>query len=269
MIILPGYIIHEKIDENNKLKVYRGHTVPDRKPVIIRTLKTAAVHPAHIPKLMHEYESTRGLNIPEMVKPLQLVRTGPYLALILEDTGAVSLRVYLRQHHPDLPAFFSLAFQLVETLGKLRQKGVIHRDLRPEHILIHPETGKIEIIDCSTAPFFFEESENTPIYKFPEQMGQVKRMVDFQGDFYRLGMVFYEIIKVTDSAQGTLRDFLTEREGEVAELIAAGLSNKEIAERLKMTINTVKTHIKNIYGKLGINNRVQVAAKVKEMRRTG
>jgi len=60
-------------------------------------------------------------------------------------------------------------------------------------------------------------------------------------------------------------DSLTEREKEVLGLIAAGLSNKEIAERLEMTVNTVKTHIKNIYSKLQVNRRVQVVESAKKL----
>ena len=60
-------------------------------------------------------------------------------------------------------------------------------------------------------------------------------------------------------------DPLTEREMEVLRLIDEGMSNHEIAENLNITINTVKGHIKNIYQKLGVNRRVQVIAKAKEL----
>ncbi|HZW02508.1 MAG TPA: LuxR C-terminal-related transcriptional regulator, partial [Anaerolineaceae bacterium] len=53
------------------------------------------------------------------------------------------------------------------------------------------------------------------------------------------------------------RDALTERESEVLVLIAAGLSNDEIAERLVVTVNTVRTHIKSINRKFGVRSRTQ------------
>ncbi|MFN2107875.1 MAG: LuxR C-terminal-related transcriptional regulator, partial [Candidatus Promineifilaceae bacterium] len=52
-----------------------------------------------------------------------------------------------------------------------------------------------------------------------------------------------------------LIDSLTERELEILLLIAAGLKNKEIAEQLVISLNTVLYHIKNIYSKLGVNKR--------------
>ncbi|NIN98434.1 MAG: hypothetical protein GTN93_25250, partial [Anaerolineae bacterium] len=48
---------------------------------------------------------------------------------------------------------------------------------------------------------------------------------------------------------------LSERELDVLRLIAAGLSNQEIADRLVIALSTVKTHVHNIYGKLAVSNR--------------
>lgn len=53
---------------------------------------------------------------------------------------------------------------------------------------------------------------------------------------------------------------LSEREQEVLALIAAGLSNREMTLRLHISLSTVKGHIANIYGKLGVNSRTQALA---------
>jgi LuxR family maltose regulon positive regulatory protein len=59
---------------------------------------------------------------------------------------------------------------------------------------------------------------------------------------------------------------LSNRELEVLRLVAKGLTNAQIAERLVIALPTAKRHIQNIYGKLGVNSRTQAVA---EGRRTG
>jgi LuxR family maltose regulon positive regulatory protein len=59
---------------------------------------------------------------------------------------------------------------------------------------------------------------------------------------------------------------LTPREREVLRLIAAGNSNPEIAAKLVIAVTTVKTHVKNIYGKLQVTNRYQAVARAKELK---
>ncbi len=61
-------------------------------------------------------------------------------------------------------------------------------------------------------------------------------------------------------------DALTGREQEVLDLLAQGWTNKEIAERLVITNNTVKRHLKAIFEKLGVHTRSAAAAKAVEVR---
>jgi LuxR family maltose regulon positive regulatory protein len=58
---------------------------------------------------------------------------------------------------------------------------------------------------------------------------------------------------------------LSERELEVLGLVAEGLSNREIADKLFLSVGTVKTHVHNIYGKLGVSGRPQAIARAREL----
>ena len=58
---------------------------------------------------------------------------------------------------------------------------------------------------------------------------------------------------------------LSKREAEVLRLMAEELSNQEIADHLYVSLNTVKTHAKNIYLKLDVNSRIKAIAKAREL----
>jgi LuxR family maltose regulon positive regulatory protein len=66
-------------------------------------------------------------------------------------------------------------------------------------------------------------------------------------------------------ANSELVEPLSDRELEVLQLIAEGLTNQEIADRLFLSLNTVKVHTRNIYGKLGVNSRTQAVAEAQRL----
>jgi DNA-binding NarL/FixJ family response regulator len=69
----------------------------------------------------------------------------------------------------------------------------------------------------------------------------------------------YELIRDED---------LTEAEWRVAEAVARGLSNKEIAAELKLSLRTIEGHISRILDKKNLSNRVELALHVRERRHT-
>ncbi|HVE89435.1 MAG TPA: response regulator transcription factor [Burkholderiaceae bacterium] len=62
---------------------------------------------------------------------------------------------------------------------------------------------------------------------------------------------------------------LSPREREVLHLLAEGLSNKQMARRLNVSENTVKTHLANVYGKLGVNKRIEAVMAAQRLHRAG
>ncbi|MCI0714444.1 MAG: LuxR C-terminal-related transcriptional regulator [Chloroflexi bacterium] len=62
-----------------------------------------------------------------------------------------------------------------------------------------------------------------------------------------------------------LVESLSDRELEVLELVANGLSNQEIAAQLVVSVGTVKKHLNNIFGKLNVSNRTQAAARARDL----
>lgn len=73
------------------------------------------------------------------------------------------------------------------------------------------------------------------------------------------------IISRSSRAYSNIMEPLTRREIEVVELVAAGLPNREIANKLTISLYTVKNHLKNIYQKLDVNNRARAIVQAQEM----
>ena len=63
----------------------------------------------------------------------------------------------------------------------------------------------------------------------------------------------------------SLVESLTERELEVLNLIAQGHSNQQIADALIVSLGTIKKHLNNIFGKLGVTSRTQAVARAREL----
>lgn len=94
------------------------------------------------------------------------------------------------------------------------------------------------------------------------------RLESWTATFDRLGAAAWSerARRMLGRLQGTAtlppirREALTARQREIAELVAAGLSNAEIAERLFLSIRTVTSHLEHIYNRLGIDSRAALAA---------
>jgi LuxR family transcriptional regulator, maltose regulon positive regulatory protein len=71
---------------------------------------------------------------------------------------------------------------------------------------------------------------------------------------------------VINPQSSTVLEPLTERELEILHLIAEGLSNQAIAERLIIAVSTVKRHINNLFGKLAVESRTQALVRARELR---
>jgi LuxR family maltose regulon positive regulatory protein len=74
-----------------------------------------------------------------------------------------------------------------------------------------------------------------------------------------------ESVKIEPRTASKLIDDLSQRELEVLRLIVEGATNQEIARELVLTVNTVKRHISNIFGKLHVSNRAQAIARAREL----
>ncbi|MFB2977845.1 ATP-binding protein [Microseira sp. BLCC-F43] len=207
MIAIPGYKIVEQIYARSKTVVYRAVRETDRQSVIIKSLKTDYPSLNDIAEIRQEYEILKNLDIPGVVKPLGLETYSNSIALILEDFGGISLQQAIASKQKiELSRFLHLAIQLADAIGQLHQNNIIHKDIKPDNIVINLATNQVKIIDFGMATRLTKETERisnpnllegTLAYISPEQTGRMNRYIDYRTDFYSLGLTFYEMLTGT------------------------------------------------------------------------
>jgi DNA-binding NarL/FixJ family response regulator len=70
-----------------------------------------------------------------------------------------------------------------------------------------------------------------------------------------------------ESANSIPEGMLTSRQVEILDLLAEGLSNKQIAQRLSIQVQTVKNHVHSVLVKLGVNRRSEAVARMRKQAR--
>ncbi|MGD1702954.1 trifunctional serine/threonine-protein kinase/ATP-binding protein/sensor histidine kinase [Dapis sp. BLCC M229] len=203
MLNLPNYYLSESLYQGIRTLVYRGQRICDNKPVIIKVLRNP--HPSfnELVQFRNQYIITRHLKYPAIVQTLALERYGNSYALVMPDSGAIALLDYWQQADSSVSAFLTIAIQLTEVLHYLIQQRIIHKDIKPSNILIHPETKQVQLIDFSISTLLPTEQqqlispnvlEGTLAYISPEQTGRMNRGIDYRTDFYSLGVTFFELL---------------------------------------------------------------------------
>ena len=200
---LPGYTTIETIYQGTRTIVYRALETNTQQSVVIKVL--SQTHPSFgdLVQFRNQYTVAKNLSISGIVRPLRLEPCGNGYALVMEDIGGVSLERYAKEHSLSLVEILGVAVQLADTLHALHQQRVIHKDIKPANILIHPASKRVHLIDFSIASLLPKETqaiqdpkalEGTLAYLAPEQTGRMNRAIDYRTDFYALGVTFYQLL---------------------------------------------------------------------------
>ena len=164
-----GYQITEQIYEGHRTRVYRGCRESDQTPVILKILKSKYPSFNELVLFRNQYTITKNLELPGVISPIALEAYHHGYMLVMLDQGCISLQQYISnikaQLEPTQPAqfpldqFWAIAIQIVKILEGLYQKRIIHKDIKPENILIHPATETIYLIDFSIASLLPKETQ--------------------------------------------------------------------------------------------------------------
>lgn len=203
MTEIPGYEIKEKLFDGTDSSVLRAVRKIDNKPVIIKILKSEYPSLVDIAKFTREYEITilaKQSGVPEVYGLEKIDHT---LAIVFEDIGGCSLEEILKKKHLSLAQILSIAIQIVDIIGRLHERTIIHKDINPYNIVINEDNYVLQIVDfsiSSTLPYEKPEIfspnllEGTLEYISPEQTGRMNRGIDYRTDYYSLGVLLYRML---------------------------------------------------------------------------
>ncbi|MBV9792215.1 MAG: serine/threonine-protein kinase PknK, partial [Chloroflexi bacterium] len=200
---VSGYTIFEQVHVGVASLVYRATRNSDGKPVVLKLLNNDYPSPAELVKFRRQYDIVKDIKLPGVVQVYALEHCNNTLALIMEDFGGSSLKHTPGANSFDITTFLNIAIQLADILGAIHQKGIIHKDIKPQNIIINPKTDQIKLTDFAISSLLTQESqqpttqrnlEGSLPYMSPEQTGRMNRAIDYRSDYYSLGVTFYEIL---------------------------------------------------------------------------
>ena len=158
--------------------------------------------PATLDRLAHEFDLKDELDGAWAVRPLELVHDGGRTMLVLEDPGGELLEGLLGQPMAVGP-FLHLALGLVAAIAGLHQRGLIHKDIKPAHILVDRTSGAVRLTGFGIASRLPRQRQapdppaviaGTLAYMAPEQTGRMNRSIDARSDLYAVGITLYQML---------------------------------------------------------------------------
>lgn len=203
MISISGYALQEIMRHNHNIDTYYALRLKDKRRVLLKTPNKYHSSSENWAILQHEYHLLNMIEAPTIIKAYDFLQHPQTPVLILEDVKGQLLTSYLMMHHLDIETFLYLAIQLVDIVGELHQRNIIHKEIKPSNIVIDPEKLVLKLVDLSASIKLTEETfdylkvgEHTEglAYISPEQTGRINRPIDFRTDFYSLGVTFYEML---------------------------------------------------------------------------
>ena len=155
--------------------------------------------PACLSRIAHEFGLKDELDGSWAARPIELLREGGQMQLVLEDAGGEPLSLLLAAPL-ETKTFLQLAIEIAVVLSKLHQRGLVHKDIKPSHILVNCSDGQARLTGFGLTSRLPRERQapetiaGTLAYMAPEQTGRMNRSIDSRSDLYSYGVTLYEML---------------------------------------------------------------------------
>jgi serine/threonine-protein kinase len=197
------YALRDLLGVGGSCLVFRGWDGDRGRPVAVKVLNWEAVYdrPAALRQMRTEAAALARVKHPHVVRFLDFGFDPRWPYLVTEFVDGVPLGELIRSGGP-LPAAWAtyLVSQVADGLGAVWRAGLVHRDVKPDNILVGPE-GVAKLIDFGLAKATAlqaggptgPELAGTAAYIAPEQARDAS-VVDLRADVYTLGVTYYEVL---------------------------------------------------------------------------
>ncbi|XP_072946941.1 serine/threonine-protein kinase ULK3 isoform X2 [Epargyreus clarus] len=199
---IEGYVVTEKLGSGSYSTVYKAYTkVGARSIVAVKCIdKSRIKHSgAAVDNLVTEIRLLKTLTHPHIVHMKEFTWDDRNIYIIMEYCCGGDLSKYIQRYGrvPEKQVLYFLQ-QLASALKFLREKGVVHMDLKPHNLLLHKGSdGKymLKVADFGFAQHMSEETmrsvRGSPLYMAPEM---IAGKYDARVDLWSVGVIMYECL---------------------------------------------------------------------------
>lgn len=204
MVFADRYEIKEILGRGGMGVVYRALDRELGEPVAIKTLRPAAMagDAVAVERFKQEIRLARKITHRNVVRTYDLGEAGGMYYLTMELVEGMSLKQLIASRGSlPVPVALTVGKQLCRALEVAHEQGVIHRDIKPQNIVVEP-SGVIKVMDFGIARLAGTPggkglteagtTVGTPDYMSPEQLAGGD--VDARSDLYATGVVLYECV---------------------------------------------------------------------------
>ncbi len=198
MYLQDRYEILEDVGSGGMSDVYKAKDHVLNREVAIKVLKQEFTEDmSFVTKFRREAQSAAVLEHPNIVNIYDVGSEDGMYFIVMEYIEGITLKSYIeRKERLNYKEVLSIAIQVGRGIQAAHEKGIIHRDIKPQNVIISTE-GKVKVTDFGIAKAVSSNTINAEVmgsvhYTSPEQARN--GMVSYQSDIYSLGIVMYEMI---------------------------------------------------------------------------